>query len=227
VSLCIPSSSRSPDHDPHLTIYYIGYLRGRFAGLKHRQLARQVRVITPPGEFEGPTIKINLLGVSASKFKAIEEASRQQRTSRREWAPICGGFQFGDLCLLHHKSKLCRDSIFQIQVIDVVAVLHQTVPRAKQFGCKLPYTQKQGTMKFPQDFKIFSWCIRQDWLHLNYVKRHRSTSTTLCAITTSFCGCTGSTSTTPCAGSTLHAATTRHPAAQGLPQPCRTPRLLV
>jgi hypothetical protein len=131
------------------------------------------------------------------------------------------------LCLLHHKSKLGRDSIFQIQVSGVVVVLHQTVPRAKQFGCKLPYTHKQATMKFPQDFKIFSWCIRQDWLHLNYVKRHRSTSTTLCATTTSFCGCTGSTSTTPCAGSTLHAATTRHPAAQGLPQPCRTPRLLV
>jgi hypothetical protein len=47
---------------------------------------RQVGVITPPGEFEGPTIKINLLGVSASKFKAIEEASHQQRASRRDVA---------------------------------------------------------------------------------------------------------------------------------------------
>jgi hypothetical protein len=37
VSLCIPSSSRSPDHDPHRTIYYLGYPLGRFAGLKHRQ----------------------------------------------------------------------------------------------------------------------------------------------------------------------------------------------
>jgi hypothetical protein len=44
VSLCIPSSSRSPDHDPHRTIYYLGYPLGRFAGLKHRQLARQVGV---------------------------------------------------------------------------------------------------------------------------------------------------------------------------------------
>jgi hypothetical protein len=36
VSLRIPSSSRSPDHDPHRTIYYLGYPLGRFAGLKHR-----------------------------------------------------------------------------------------------------------------------------------------------------------------------------------------------
>jgi hypothetical protein len=45
VSLCIPSSSRSPDHDPHRTIYYLGNPLGRFAGLKHRQLARHVGVI--------------------------------------------------------------------------------------------------------------------------------------------------------------------------------------
>jgi hypothetical protein len=37
VSLRIPSSSRSPDHDPHRTIYYLGYPLNRFAGLKHRQ----------------------------------------------------------------------------------------------------------------------------------------------------------------------------------------------
>jgi hypothetical protein len=37
VSLRIPSSSRSPDHDPHRTIYYLRYPHGRFAGLKHRQ----------------------------------------------------------------------------------------------------------------------------------------------------------------------------------------------
>jgi hypothetical protein len=37
VSLRIPSSSRSPDHVPHHTIYYLGYPLGRFAGLKHRQ----------------------------------------------------------------------------------------------------------------------------------------------------------------------------------------------
>jgi hypothetical protein len=42
VSLRIPSSSRSPDHDPHRTIYYLGYPLGRFAGLKHRQLAPTV-----------------------------------------------------------------------------------------------------------------------------------------------------------------------------------------
>jgi hypothetical protein len=38
VSLCIPSSSRSPDHDLHRTIYYLGYPLGRFAGLKHRHV---------------------------------------------------------------------------------------------------------------------------------------------------------------------------------------------
>jgi hypothetical protein len=40
VSLHIPSSSRFPDHDPHRTIYYLGYPLGRFAGLKHRQRGR-------------------------------------------------------------------------------------------------------------------------------------------------------------------------------------------
>jgi hypothetical protein len=42
--LCIPSSSRSPDQDPHRTIYYLGYPLGRFAGLKHRQLLTPVSV---------------------------------------------------------------------------------------------------------------------------------------------------------------------------------------
>jgi hypothetical protein len=48
---CVPCpcaylrSSRSTDHDPHRTIYYLGYPIGGFAGLKHRQLARQVGVI--------------------------------------------------------------------------------------------------------------------------------------------------------------------------------------
>jgi hypothetical protein len=50
-----PSSSRSPDHDPHRTIYYLGHTLGRFAGLKHRQLARQVGVIITTGRFEGPS----------------------------------------------------------------------------------------------------------------------------------------------------------------------------
>jgi hypothetical protein len=35
--LRIPSSSWSPDHDPHRTIYYLRYPIDRFAGLKHRQ----------------------------------------------------------------------------------------------------------------------------------------------------------------------------------------------
>jgi hypothetical protein len=41
----IPLSSRSPDHDPHRTIYNLKYPLGRFAGLKHRQLARRVGLV--------------------------------------------------------------------------------------------------------------------------------------------------------------------------------------
>jgi hypothetical protein len=60
--LCIPSSSRSPDHDPHCTIYYLGYPLGRFAGLKHRQLARQVGVIITTRRIRRTLVnKINLL----------------------------------------------------------------------------------------------------------------------------------------------------------------------
>jgi hypothetical protein len=40
MSLCIPSNSRSLNHDPHRTIYYIVYPLGRFAGLKHRHRRR-------------------------------------------------------------------------------------------------------------------------------------------------------------------------------------------
>jgi hypothetical protein len=55
-------SSRSPDHDPHRTIYYLGYPLGRFAGLKHRQLARQVGVIITTGRIRRTLVnKINLL----------------------------------------------------------------------------------------------------------------------------------------------------------------------
>jgi hypothetical protein len=62
VSLRIPSSSRSPDHDPHRTIYYLGYLHGRFVGLKHRQLARRVGVIITTGRIRRTLVnKINLL----------------------------------------------------------------------------------------------------------------------------------------------------------------------
>jgi hypothetical protein len=59
--LRIPSSSRSPDHDPHRTIYYLGYPLGRFAILTHRQLARQVGVIITTGRIRRTLVnKINL-----------------------------------------------------------------------------------------------------------------------------------------------------------------------
>jgi hypothetical protein len=43
MSLCIPSSSQSPDHDPHRTIYYLRYPLGRFASLKHRHHPRAMQ----------------------------------------------------------------------------------------------------------------------------------------------------------------------------------------
>jgi hypothetical protein len=71
VSLRIPSSSRSLDHDPHCTIYYLGYPLGRFAGLKHRQLARQVGVIITTGRIRRTLVnKINLLVDSPRPIEA-------------------------------------------------------------------------------------------------------------------------------------------------------------
>jgi hypothetical protein len=81
VSLRIPSSSRSPDHDPHRTIYYLGYHLGRFAGLKHRQLARQVGVIITTGQTRRTLInKINLLvnsprSIEASRLAPVKAES--------------------------------------------------------------------------------------------------------------------------------------------------------
>jgi hypothetical protein len=71
VSLCIPSSYRSPDHNPHRTIYYLGYPLGRFAGPKHRQLARQVGVIITTGRIRRTLVKkINLLVDSPRSIEA-------------------------------------------------------------------------------------------------------------------------------------------------------------
>jgi hypothetical protein len=71
VSLRIPSSSRSPDHDPHRTIYYLGYPLGGFACLKHRQLARQVGVIITIGRIRRTLVnKINLLVDSPRSIEA-------------------------------------------------------------------------------------------------------------------------------------------------------------
>jgi hypothetical protein len=71
VSLRIPSSSRSLDHDPHRTIYYLGYTLGKFAGLKHRQLARQVGVIITTGRIRRTLVnKINLLVDSPRSIEA-------------------------------------------------------------------------------------------------------------------------------------------------------------
>jgi hypothetical protein len=71
VSLRIPSSSQSPDHDPHRTIYYLRNPLGRFAGLKHRQLARQVGVIVTTRRIRRTLVnKINLLVDSSRSIEA-------------------------------------------------------------------------------------------------------------------------------------------------------------
>jgi hypothetical protein len=76
-----PSSSRSPDHDPHRTIYYLGYPLGRFAGLKHRQLARQVGVIVTTGRIRRTLVnKINPLvdsprSIEASRLAPVKAES--------------------------------------------------------------------------------------------------------------------------------------------------------
>jgi hypothetical protein len=81
VSLCIPSSSRSPDHDPRRTIYYLGYPLRRFADLKHGQLAHQVGVIITTGRIRRTLVnKINLLvdsprSIEASRFIPVKAES--------------------------------------------------------------------------------------------------------------------------------------------------------
>jgi hypothetical protein len=89
MSLCIPSSSRSPDHDPHRTIYYLGYPLGRFAGLKHRQLARQVGVIITTGRIRRTlAVEINLFSVIVScatnlKHRLTQGSIRSRRVGVR------------------------------------------------------------------------------------------------------------------------------------------------
>jgi hypothetical protein len=81
VSLPIPSSSRSPDHDHHRTIYYLGYPLGRFASLKHRQLARQVGMIITTRRIRRTLVnKINLLvdsprSIEASRLAPVKAES--------------------------------------------------------------------------------------------------------------------------------------------------------
>jgi hypothetical protein len=81
VFLRIPSSSRSPDHNPHRTIYYLGYPLGRFAGLKHRQLACQLGVIITTGRIRRTLVnKINLLvdsprSIEASRLALVKAES--------------------------------------------------------------------------------------------------------------------------------------------------------
>jgi hypothetical protein len=59
----------------HRTIYYLGYPLGRFAGLKHRQLAHRVGVIITTGRTRRTLVnKINLL---------VDYATRPGASARR------------------------------------------------------------------------------------------------------------------------------------------------
>jgi hypothetical protein len=65
----------------HCTIYYLGYPLGRFAGLKHRQLARQVGVMITTGRIRRTLVnKINLLvdsprSIEASRLAPVKAES--------------------------------------------------------------------------------------------------------------------------------------------------------
>jgi hypothetical protein len=99
VSLRIPSSSRSPDHDPHRTIYYLGYPLGRFAGLKHRQPARQVGVIITTGRIRRTLVnKINLLVNSPRSIEASRLALVKAESIFLRRASGCFGTSRGSSC---------------------------------------------------------------------------------------------------------------------------------
>jgi hypothetical protein len=72
VSLRIPSSSRSPDHDSHRTTNYLGHPVGRFAGLKHRQLARQVGVIITTGQIRRTNSR-SIYSATLNRLRAVSK----------------------------------------------------------------------------------------------------------------------------------------------------------
>jgi hypothetical protein len=99
VSLRIPSSSRSPDHDPHCTIYYFRYPLGRFAGLKHRQLACQVGVIITTWRIRRTLVnKINLLVDSPRSIEASRLAPVKAESIFLRRASGCFGTSRGSSC---------------------------------------------------------------------------------------------------------------------------------
>jgi hypothetical protein len=98
VSLRIPSSSRSPDHDPHRTIYYLRYPLGRFAGLKHRQLAHRVGVIITTRRILMTLVsKINLLVDSPRSIEASRLAPVKAESIFLRRASGCFGTSRGSL----------------------------------------------------------------------------------------------------------------------------------
>jgi hypothetical protein len=96
MSLRRPSSSRSPDHDPYRTIYYLGCPLGRFAGLKHRQLARQVGVIITTGKIRRTLVnKMNILidsprSIEASRLAPVKAESIFLRRASGCLGTSCG-----------------------------------------------------------------------------------------------------------------------------------------
>jgi hypothetical protein len=97
-----PSSSRSPDHDPHRTIYYLGYPLGRFAGLKHRQLARQVEVIITTGRIRRTLVnKINLLVNSPYPLKQVALLLSKRNQFSYAASPVASARRAARRRLLH------------------------------------------------------------------------------------------------------------------------------
>jgi hypothetical protein len=109
--LCIPSSSRSPNHDPHRTIYYLGYPLGRFAGLKHRQLARQVGVIITTGRIRRTLVnKINLLidspkSIEASRLALVKAESIFLRRASGCFDTSCGSSRCSSSTTPRHAAR--------------------------------------------------------------------------------------------------------------------------
>jgi hypothetical protein len=118
MSLRTPSSSRSPDHNPHRTIYYLGYPLGRFVGLKHRQLARQVGVIITTGRIRRTSI---------TKIKAtrqLDDATQAMVKRRADDYLRFPGFRVD--------STACGSVLDSKTATSVTCVTCQSLPRIGQ-----------------------------------------------------------------------------------------------
>jgi hypothetical protein len=213
VSLRIPSSSQSADHGPHRTIYYLGYPLGRFAGLKHRQLARQVGVIITTKRIRRTTSQINLL-IDIQPFGGCIEI--QYHKSNMYLTDYCSMTSISIPCSkMHRNPKLIswhRSPKQQIRILiktttsRIVLVLEfETGPHGILALCYV------HTDRYLEDYKIIVWCTQPmytttttstmraslpccpaAWLYINYVV-HREYSSIGYSSSTSAMPCTATT----------------------------------